>query len=56
MNAKKILLKAARTPKQKEEVKRLSEAEAADLLRNLTNKEDKNAEQSKHHGSPDPRS
>lgn len=40
MNAKKILLKAATTRKQKKEIQRMSEAEAADLLRNLTNKED----------------
>ena len=41
MNAKKILLKAATTQKQKKEIQRMTEAEAADLLRNLTNKEDK---------------
>lgn len=40
MNAKKILLKAARTPKQKKEIQRMSEAEAVDLLRNLTNKKE----------------
>lgn len=40
MNAKKILLKAARTQKQKKEIQRMTEAEAADFLRNLTNKED----------------
>ena len=40
MNAKKILLQAATTPKQKKEIQRMSEAEAVDLLRNLTNKED----------------
>lgn len=41
MNAKKILLKAATTRKQKNEIQRMTEAEAVDLLRNLTNKEDK---------------
>lgn len=42
MNAKKILLKAARTQKQKKEIQRMTEAEAADLLWSLNkNKEDK---------------
>ena len=41
MNAKKILLKAARTEKQKKEIQRMTEAEAADLLRSLNKKEDK---------------
>ena len=40
MNAKKILLKAARTQKQKEEIRSMSEAEAADLLRRLTDKKE----------------
>lgn len=43
MNAKKILLKAARTQKQKKEVQRMSEADVADLLRslNLSDKKEK---------------
>lgn len=41
MNAKKTLLKAARTQKQKKEIQRMTEAEAADLLRSLNKKEDK---------------
>lgn len=41
MNAKKLLLKAATTQKQKKEIQRMSEAKAVDLLRSLTNKEDK---------------
>lgn len=41
MNAKKILLKAARPQKQKKDIQRMSEAEAADLLRSLKKEETK---------------
>ena len=39
MSLKKRLLKAARTPKQKKEVERMTESEAAAFLRSLKNKE-----------------
>ena len=40
MNAKKLLLKAARTQKHKKEIHRMSEAQAADLLRSLNDKKE----------------
>lgn len=40
MNAKKTLLRAARTQKQKEQIDRMSEAEAKELLRKLTEKKE----------------
>ena len=39
MNAKKILLKAATTQKQRKEIQRMTEAEAVDLLRSLSRPE-----------------
>ena len=41
MSRKKILLKAARTQKQKKEIERMTETEAADLLQNLIKEEKK---------------
>ena len=41
MKPKKALLKAVRNKKQQEEVERMTDAQAADLLRNLNKKEDK---------------
>ena len=40
MNAKKILLQAARKPQHKKELQKMSEAQAADLLRSLKKKEE----------------
>ena len=39
MNAKKILLQAARKKSQREEIERMSETEAAELLRSLIHAE-----------------
>lgn len=41
MSMKKILLRAARTTKQKAQIERMSETEAAKLVRALNKKEDK---------------
>lgn len=41
MNAKKRLLKAARTQKQKKQIERMSEAEAMEILQRLTEISDK---------------
>lgn len=41
MNAKKILLQAARKQSQKKEIEKMSEAQAVDLLRNLTKENNK---------------
>lgn len=40
MNAKKILIQAARKQQHKKEIHKMSEAKAADLLRSLTGKEE----------------
>lgn len=39
MKAKKILMQAARKRQYKNEIQKMSEAQAADLLRSLTGKE-----------------
>lgn len=40
MSMKKVLQKAARTQKQKRQIEKLSETEAAELLRRLNNKQE----------------
>ena len=40
MNAKKILLQAARKQQHRKEIQKMSEAQAADLLRSLNKKEE----------------
>lgn len=40
MNAKKILMRAARKQSHKKEIQRMSQAEAMELLQKLTNKEE----------------
>lgn len=41
MSMKKLLLKVARTRKQKEQIERMSETEVAKLLQTMTKKEEK---------------
>lgn len=40
MNAKKILMKAARKAQHRKEIEKMSEAKAAELLRSLKKKEE----------------
>ena len=40
MSMKKVLQRAARTQKQKREIEKMSETEAANLLRKLNNKKE----------------
>lgn len=56
MNAKKILLRAARKKSQREEIEQMSETEAAELLRILKQADEQIAEAEKkkeeiHHGT-----
>lgn len=41
MNAKKILMQAARKQQHKKEISKMSEKQATELLRSLKNKEEK---------------